>query len=264
MRCGLSIEHPCVCKSFEHRVASLIVFTRTKALLALCAALAAGVLAAVALGQEVVPTGITATVKVMPDKAGTPSRPRGVVIDVRGTIEAPGEFAPPMPSSVDVWFPKGWLYNGAKYPTCALATMARTGITRCPAGSIMSHGARGHATVVDAATPPEVTIINGGRTKMYFWVVVTNPARVARAVTGTLTKLNSPRWSYRLHADIPPSLQVVAGIPLALKSFHSNFGQDDWIATTSCPRDHHWRYRAEIGYTSGQVVNTAGVVACRS
>jgi hypothetical protein len=54
------------------------MLTWKRSLLALGAMLVAGLLAAVALGQEGGPIQMTATVKVTPDEAGTPSRPRGV------------------------------------------------------------------------------------------------------------------------------------------------------------------------------------------
>jgi hypothetical protein len=41
-------------------------------------------------------------------------------------------------------------------------------------------------------------------------------------------------------------------------------GRDDWIATTSGPRDHRWRYHLRMTSTSGQAVDTGGSVACRS
>jgi hypothetical protein len=229
------------------------------------AALAAGALAAVALGQDVIPIRIAATVKVTPDKSGTPRHPRGIRIDARGTIETSGDTAPLMPQSVDVWLPNGWRYNGAKHAVCTLAALTSGGPGACPPQSIMSYGPAGHADVVDDVSPPlHAIIINGGRTKMYFWVVIQNPARVQAAAIGTITKLSSPRWSYRLHVDIPSSLRVVAGIPVGLKSFESRVGRGDWIATTHCPHDHRWRYHLRMTHTSGQVVDTGGSVPCRS
>jgi hypothetical protein len=239
------------------------MFTRKRGLLALGAALVAGVLAAVALGQEVVPIQIVATVKVTPNTAGTPSHPRGVGIVASGTIDAAAGAALPVPRSVDVWFPKGWVYNGAKHPACALATLNGGAPRTCPQGSIMGHGPSGETDPNDLNPPPRVTVINGGQTKMYFWVVLQNPARVQAAVTGTITKLRSPLWSYRLHADIPSVLQVVSGIPLTLNSFRASFGRGDWIATTGCPTDHRWRYHLKITGTSGEVVETGGSAPCR-
>jgi hypothetical protein len=233
-------------------------------MLALGAALAAGVMAAVALGQEGGPIQMTATFKVTPDKAGTPSHPRGIQIEARGKVDAPAETALPVARSFDVWLPKGWIYNGAKHPTCALATLNLGGPSKCPPESIVGRGLGNGLQIPEAYTPPRVWVVNGGQAKMYFFVVYQNPARVQAAVPGTITKVNSPRWSYRLHADIPSSLQVVADIPITLPSFGAKVGRGDWLATTSCPGDHLWRYKLRITSTSGQLLDTSGSVPCRS
>jgi hypothetical protein len=233
--------------------------------LALGAALAAGVLAAAALGQEGGPIQMTATFKVKPSKAGTPSHPQGIRIEARGKVYAPPETAMPVARSFDVWLPKGWVYNGAKHPACTLATLNESGPSKCPPESIMSHGQGAHADVVDDFnTAPRVTVINGGRSKMYFYTVLQTPARVQVPVLGTLAKVNSSRWSYRLHADLPGSLQVVAGIPITLTSFDAKVGRGDWLATTSCPRDRLWRHKLRITSISGEVLETSGSMACRS
>jgi hypothetical protein len=232
-------------------------------LVALGAMLAAGVLAAVALGQEGGSIQMAVKVKVTPSKAGTPSRPRGIKIEARGTIDTPADTAALVARSFDVWLPKGWVYNGAKHPACTLATLDAGGPAACPPESIMGAPA-GHADVDDLNPPPRVTVVNGGPTKMYFYVVFQNPARVQAAIPGTITKLSSSRWSYRLHADNPGSLQIVAGIPITPNSFRATFGRRDWIATTSCPRDNRWRYRLRMTLTSGQVFDTDGSVPCRS
>ena len=244
-------------------------------MVALGAALAAGVLAAVALAQEGGQGQVHVMVSVKPNEAGTPSRPRGIEIHARGTVVPPGAIVPagvampagaaiPVLRSFDVWLPKGWVYNGAKHPVCALVKLKAKGPRACPPGSIMGHGPTGQSDPNDLNPPPRVTVINGGRTKMYFFVVRLVPAHVQVAVPGTITKVNSPRWSYRLHADNPSSLQLISGIPITLDSFRASLGRGDWIATTSCPRDHAWRYRLQMTSTSGQVLTTDGRVACRS
>lgn len=233
-----------------------------RGLLALGAALAAGALAAVALGQDFVSPPLLVEVKATPNQAGTPRHPQGVRIDVNGRYRSPDGAAPLVPRSVDVWLPKGWVYNGAKHPACTREKLNRGGPRACPPRSIMSGPEPAWAAV--GIAPPRVTVINGGPTKMYFWVVLQNPARVQAAVPGTITKLRSSRWSYRLHAEIPPSLQVVAGVPITLKSFHVSVKRGDWIATAGCPRDYRWRYRVEVTSTSGAVVDAAGLVPCRN
>jgi hypothetical protein len=233
-------------------------------LFGLGAVLAAAVLAAVALGQDAglqVPPMVTVT----PNKAGTPSHPRGVRIDARATIDRAGDSALPVVRSFDAWWPKGWVYNGAKHPVCTAAKLTRGGPSACLPESIMGSGQVGHPGDANYIGPSaRVTVINGGATRMNLWVVLQNPARVQAAVPTTITKVSSPRWSYRLHADIPGSLQVVAGIPITLDFFRVNLGRGDWIATTDCPHDHRWPYHLRMTSTSGQVFDITGAVACRN
>jgi hypothetical protein len=231
-----------------------------RGLVALGAMLAAGVLAAVALGQEGGSIQMAVTVKVTPSKAGTPSHPRGIEIKARGRIDTPAATAALVARSFDVWLPKGWVYNGAKHPACALATLNRGGPASCPPESIMGGPVGGNGPVEDFSPPPRVTVINGGPTKMYFYVVFQIPARVQAAVLGTITKLSSSRWSYRLHADNPGSLQIVAGIPITPSLFGASLGRRDWITTTSCPRDNLWRYRLRM--TSPPVKSSPPTARC--
>lgn len=240
------------------------MFASKKGLVAFGSVLAAGVLAAVALGQEGGPTKMTATVTVQPSKAGTPSHPQGIRIKAHGTIDTPVDTPALVVRSFDVWLPKDWRYNGAKHPVCTVAKLHRGGPSACPPESIMGGPTGGIEPADDLNPPARVTVINGGQAKMYFWTVLQNPARVQAAVTGTVTKLSSPRWSYRIHADNPGSLQVVAGIPITPDSFRASFGRGDWIATTRCPRDRLWRYHLRMTSTSGQVLDTDGEVPCRS
>jgi hypothetical protein len=229
----------------------------------LVAAIALGV-AALAFGQDVVPIKISAIVKVTPNKAGTPKHPQGVTVDVRVKVDIPHDFDPPLVNTVDIWLSKGGNYNGGRWPSCSQATLEHSGPKGCPARSIMGHG-KAIADADGTKTYPTLTIVNGGATKVYFYVVLTSPARVQEPILGTVTKLPaSSRWGYRVHSDIPRNLQIVAGIPLRLDSLHATAGRGDWIATTACPRDHRWRYHAETSYSSGQVVKTDGSVGCRS
>jgi hypothetical protein len=56
---------------------------------------------------------------------------------------------------------------------------------------------------------------------------------------------------------------VVAGIPIRVSLLHIRAGRSDWIATTSCPRDHRWRYHSFATFTTGQRLTVNGSVACR-
>jgi hypothetical protein len=139
---------------------------------------------AVAFGQDLVPIKITAVTKVTPNKAGTPKHPQGINIDVNSTIDTPRDYDPPLAQTVDVWISKGGVYNGGKYPTCSPATMELRGIGACPKGSIMGTG-KGKADADGVFTYPTITVVNGGAHTVHFYTVLTNPARVRKAVEAT-------------------------------------------------------------------------------
>jgi len=80
--------------------------------------------------------------------------------------------------------------RGARGP----GALARKGVSGCPKGSIMGKGF-GTAMADDVPTYPRITIVNGGAKRVYFYTVLTNPARVQTPVVGKITK-QSGKWSY--------------------------------------------------------------------
>jgi hypothetical protein len=206
---------------------------------------------------------VDVVVKVTPNKAGTPAHPQGIKVDVRGTIDIPHDYDPPLVESVTVWVGKGGIYNGGKFPVCNFQALQRSGPSVCPARSIMGN-ATFKADADGVTTYPKAMIINGGATKIYIYAMLSQPARVREALVMSVTKLTSGPWNYRLHLKIPRKLQIVAGVPLRAEAFHIVIGREDWLASTSCPPDRKWRWRAEGRYASGQIVPVSGTVACRS
>ena len=153
-------------------------------------------------------------------------------------------------------------YNGAKFPACNFKALQRSGPGLSGA---LDRGPRDTQAYADGAkTYPRITIVNGGATKFYFYGVLKYPARLREALPVTVSKLTSGPWKYRWQFKIPRHLQIVAGIPLRAEAFHGVFGREDWLASTSCPRDRRWRWYAEVSYSSGQVVKSDGAVPCRS
>jgi hypothetical protein len=233
------------------------MMTRNVALIGVVIALGAG--AALA---DSPPITVTVHPMVTPNKAGTPTHPQGVHLDVRIKIGIPEDYTPPLVQTIDVWFPKGGLFNADHYPTCSARTMNAFGPGRCPAESIMGHGT-GVARADQTFTYPKITVVNGGPHVVYFYTVLNNPARVQEPVPGQVKKL-SGKWSYRLHVRIPKNLQIVAGVPIVLQSLHIESGRGDWLATTYCPPSHEWAYHALTTFDNGQTIVTDGTVACRS
>jgi len=236
------------------------MMTRKRNALIPLAAVAAGALAVTAVGQVNVPMPVRNTVKVSSNVAGTPGHPRGVKVEVRAVAATDASF--PMPRAVDAWLPAGWRYNGAKHPACTAAQLERGGPAACPEGSVMGRAPSGGLTA-EGHPPPRVTVVNGGRSTVYFSVVLSSPARVRATVTGTLTRLRSTSFSYRLHAEVPEALRTVAGVPVTLERFVLEAGRGDWLATTGCPSDHRWRFRLATTDATGQKAESDVVTVCR-
>jgi hypothetical protein len=197
-------------------------------------------------------TSVTVDSKVTPNRAGTPQKPQGVKLT--GTIRWSSEegIEPPIITAFDILIAKGGLYNGGKYAKCSAAVANRNGPQACPKKSIMG-SATGVALADTEITRPRVTMINGGARNICFYTVLTNPARVETCVPGKVTKLSgNPKWGHRVQIRVPEVLQVVAGVPIALRSIKFTAGgksyAKDWIATTSCPKSRKWGFQVETSY----------------
>jgi hypothetical protein len=231
-----------------------------KVLVAATGVVAAGAVAVgPAIGQGV-PTSMSGKAQVSPSKAGTKKKPQGVKLKVDVKWDTPGDGDKPVVQKADVLFPKGSLYNGGKYPKCSEAVLNRGGPSACPKGAIMGTGS-GNAFADEVITKPKITVVNGGASKVYLYTVMTNPARVQAPVPGTITKM-SGKWAYKLHLEVPRNLQIVAGVPIALRDLTVSAGRKDWLATTSCPSTKKWEFEIETFLSTGGSSKFASSVAC--
>jgi hypothetical protein len=194
------------------------------------AGMLAGVVGAVALLSSATPG-----VKVAPARfvAGSPSHPQGVKLAMTLGWQGLSPDKQPMVTKVDVWFPSGTRYNGARYPKCSLRVLGAAGPKGCPKTSIMGSGT-GSAFADTVVTHPKITVVNGGASAVYFYTVLNNPARVQTPVIGHITRLRG-RFAYHLSATIPPILRVVAGVPIKLTELQISAGRGTWLATTAPP-----------------------------
>jgi hypothetical protein len=230
--------------------------------MAAAGAIVAGALIATpAVGQDV-PTIISGKVTVTPSKAGTPKKPQGHKLRFNVKWETPGDVEKPIVQKADVWFPQGSLYNGAKYPKCSESVLNRHGPSKCPKGSIMGTGS-GTAWADDVITRPKITVVNGGANKVFLYTTMNNPARVQAPVPGTITKLSGGKWRYKLHLEVPRVLQIVAGVPIALRDLTITVGHKDWVASTGCPRDGRWPFEVQTYYSTGGSSKFSSSVRCR-
>jgi hypothetical protein len=210
-------------------------------------------------------TALTVSPTVTPNKAGTKKKPQGVKLQVKVKWETPADLEKPVITASDVLFPKGSLYNGAKYPKCSEATLNNGGLAACPPHSIMGTGT-GTAWADTVITRPSITVVNGGGSKVFLWTILTNPARVQKAVPGTITK-TSGQWAYKLHLVVPPALQIVAGVPITLNDITITAGgkswAKDWLATTSCPANKKWPFSVSTALSTGGQATYQSTLACR-
>ena len=165
--------------------------------------------------------------------AGSPSHPQGVKLTTALSWEGLKPGNAPTINKIELWFPTGTRYNGASYPSCSYARLNAAGPSACPKDSIMGSGtATAFADTV--VTRPRITVVNGGKDRVYFYTVLNNPARVQVPVIGQVTRLPG-MWAYHLSATIPPRLLVVAGVPIRFTALQVSAGRGTWLAVTAPP-----------------------------
>lgn len=189
---------------------------------------------------------VTVKPKVTPNRAGTKAHPKGVKLRVQLNWKTLGSANQPIVTTFKVFFPKGSLYNGGKTTTCSYSLLASRGPTQCPAASRVGTGS-GVAYAGSAKTHPQITVVNGGASKVYFYTVLTNPARVQEPIVGHIIKEHG-KWAYELKATVPNNLRIVAGTPVELTSLTVNAGKGDWLETTGCDSGHKWPFSVTTAF----------------
>jgi hypothetical protein len=225
---------------------------------------AGGGLLAVAVAATALAAGATPSVHVnatvTPKKAGTKKKPQGVKLNVKIDWQNLGPATQPIVQTFDIMFPKGSLYNGGKYPSCSQKTLNNAGPSACPKGSIMGSGG-GNAYADQVITHPQITVVNGGKSTVYFFTVLNNPARVQSPVVGKISKAGG-KYAYKLHVTVPKILQVVAGVPIALTSLNVKAGNKAWLATTKCGPGGKWPFSVTTHYNSGTQSSFTDSISC--
>jgi hypothetical protein len=182
---------------------------------------------------------------VSPNKAGTRKHPQGVKLKAVFNWQTLGESSQPIVTGFFLEFPKGSQFNGGHIKTCSVGTLNSAGPGGCPKASIMGKGS-GTAYADTTLTHPAITVVNGGRSTVYFYTVLNNPARVQEPVIGHIKKMGG-KYSYSLSVTVPDNLRIVAGVPIELTTLGVNAGKGNWLATTGCPGGH-WPFHVVTNY----------------
>ena len=223
-----------------------------KLLLAALASALMLVAAAIALGQGTWPN-VVVTPKISPNKAGTPAHPQGVKLKTVFHWQSLGAANQPIVTNFHLLFPKGSLYNGSHIAKCSVATLNRSGPGGCSKSSIMGTG-KGTAYADTTITHPQITVVNGGASKIYFYTVLNNPARVQEPVIGRIKKMGG-KWAYSLSVTVPENLRIVAGVPIELTSLSVTAGKGSWLETIGCPGGR-WPFSVTTTYEDPNTMAT--------
>jgi hypothetical protein len=203
-----------------------------KLALILIAGILVGVSATVALASSGTPRVTLARTAAL--RQASPQHPQGVRVAASFGYQGLSPAEQPMLTNIDIWFPKGSVYNGGHVPSCSARTLRAAGPGGCPKGSIMGSGG-GNAFADTVITHPKITIVNGGANVAYFYTVLNNPARVQDPVPGVITRLHG-NYTYHLHVTIPQDLRIVAGVPIKLTLLHIVAGRGKWLSLTAAPQ----------------------------
>jgi hypothetical protein len=207
-------------------------------------------------------TTFTAKARVVPNRAGTPRNPRGVVIHswARAVTE-PGYERPIFQGGYGL-FPRAGNYNGDDFPRCSKRTLDRYGTDPCPQRSRIGSGT-GVVYADTVITRPKIEIFNGGSKLALAYVTLYHPALVREAIPVKIQELPRGKWKYKVSFRVPLSLQVVAGIPIAAGSLKLKVGRGNLIETTSCPKTRRWPYLLRGYFSNGSNYTYRSSVPCK-
>jgi hypothetical protein len=248
------------------------------------AALAAAAVVAAPAMAQVPETTFTAKVNVTPKKAGTKKKPNGHQLSGSLKFKTVTQgVEPPIITGGDFLIPKGGVWGGGKYKTCSGAKMRRAQSTDvCPKESIVGSGSGvAFADNVDAA--PDVVFVNGGKSTLWAFTTLYNPALVQEPIAVKITKA-SGKWAYKGSFRVPQVLQIVAGVPVTLRDFSFKIGGKFklpgsgkttnaskyaplLIASTKCPKSKKAPYEATAHYlyNTGQTASKTykSTISCK-
>ncbi len=204
--------------------------------------------------------------KVSPSKAGTKKKPKAVSLQANPYFDT---NAPDLDQQVqfatvnaNVYFPKGGVYNGKYFPSCAPATVFQDE-KQCPKGSqVGSAKGFGKGLGLDEEVIGKFFNLPGGKGTTLL-VTGESPLIIREIVPATLTTLSGdPDFSYKLSFSVPQNLQSPApGVIASVMRFDSKIpvqyvtkgkGKKKKIpllASTSCPAGG-WKFKYVADYTT--------------
>ena len=207
-------------------------------------------------------TTFTAKARVVPNRAGTPKNPQGVVIHSSARVTTAPGYEPPIFQHGYALFPRAGNYNGDDFPRCSKRTLDRYGTDPCPKRSRIGSGT-GTVYADTVITRPKIEIFNGGSKLALAYVTLYHPALVREAIPVKIEELPRGKWKYKASLAVPRSLQVVAGIPIAARTVKIKVGRGNLIESTSCPKNRRWPYLLRGYFSNGSDYTYRSSVPCK-
>lgn len=204
----------------------------TGAVAVLAGGVAVGVLPGI-VGADTVSSKVEIVANLPKGAQPTKRKPVPVTIDVLMEWDRSTNDNASTLQRTTVLFPQGSIYHGAKLPKCTAALLNNSGVAACPKGSIMGKG-KAFAWADTVRTTADITVVNGGKDRVYFYTTMTNPAVVQMPVEGRIRKLKG-KWAYELVSDVPTDLQVVAGTPIVVYKMQIKITNKKWLALDRPP-----------------------------
>ena len=202
------------------------------------------------------------TAKVSPSKAGTKKKPQAVSLSANPYFD---DIAPDLGREVqfatvnaNVFFPKGGVYNGKYFPSCAPTTVFQDE-SRCPRGSLVGTAVgRGLGLGLDETVKGKFFNLPGGKGETLL-VTGESPLIIREIVGATLTTLSDPLYRYKLTFSVPQNLQSPApGVIAAVMAFNTKIPVQyvtkkkkkiPYLASSGCTGGK-WNFKYVADYTT--------------
>lgn len=212
------------------------------------------------------------TISASPTTASTKKKKRSVTLKVKtGTRDTSGAL-PPTTKEATLFFPKGSVWNGDKFPKCDADDISGDKSTDdCPKGSIIGKGkASGDAT--GGITQDDLTIVvaNGGKSTVNMFVEGRSPLRIQSNIEAKIKRV-SGKYGIRLTVPIPKNLQEPApGVAVAITNFEVKVGKSrkikgktrGIIEITRCDKGK-WSGEGTFEYTNAPDIKESRTIKCK-
>ena len=222
---------------------------------------AVGVVAALAFAAQAAfgVVGATFTGPFSPSKA---NKSAGVTVNY--VITDPALDQPPVNNRVQISFPKGGKWNGAKFPKCTESKLLASGPKGCPSKSKLGTGTGvGYAKpVVTDPVQAKLTIFNGGSSILVYVFPDLGPTFVVTCKISGGYNLDCVIPPIKTLPSAPDAATTTVKTKTTAKSITKKGKKIGMIVTPKkCKKS--WKSSAKFSFTTGETVTTPYSQKCK-